>query len=177
MDRERVADKDRQTPTLAGEEASFRDALTSPEKLDKFLEHRGEERAKAEALKIQMKRNKHPWRYKVRDMLGNFWGTVSEGLNAMAYGMWVVIREALLPIIAVPTTWRRIYNWDRPCFDPNEVTQKGALCIGYALGNLGMILLAINSFTSNIATPATILWLISNFLSLSYEIGEAKKRW
>ena len=114
-------------------------------------------------------RKKYPWRYKVKDILANFWGTVAEGLNAMAYGTWLIIREALLPLIAAPTTLRRIAECKII-----EGDDKGFVQFLYAIANFGMIIAAIASFANGVAIPATVLWLITNFLSLAYELGESR---
>ena len=166
--------------TLGEEEARFKEALNDPIKLDEFLKKYEERQAEAKRRREEEEKKKHPWRHRVREVLGNFRESVSEGLSAMAYGVWVAIREATLPIIAAPTTWRRIHTWSKSLdkYDetPLPVVFINVLVFINVCANIAMIALTIASFANNIAVPAAIIWLITNFLSLSYEIGRAKRK-
>lgn len=160
---------------LAGEEAQFAEILRLGDlnKVEAFLQDRDKRKQEIKEAAKRADEEKHPWRTKFRETLNHFWGAVSEGLNMMAYGMWGALREALLPFIAVPTTWRRIHHWQCPEVY-EELNGKDGILIVYVITTLAMLILIFVFFVDGVAVPAAVAWLITNFLSLSYEIGRTK---
>ncbi len=108
---------------------------------EEFLAKTEKERLEA-ALRSEAEwQAKHPWLHRIKGVWAGFWGNVAEGLNSIAYGIWIGLVEFLLPFLAAPTTWRRLKEWNYRLFSTTDDIE-GFVASLYAVANPGMIGLA-----------------------------------